>query len=144
VAVDEDIDSRDADAVNWAMGFRVQAHRDTKIYQGKQSHLDPSTAPPDAPMHERVYPSPGGASALLIDATRKWPYPPVSLPRKDFMERARQIWEKTGLPPLKPKAPWHGYSLGYWTEENQAEAELALKREHYQTGEKLAKLRVKS
>ncbi len=30
--------------------------------------------------------------------------------------------------------PWYGYSLGYWTEENKEEAELALKEEHYQTG----------
>jgi hypothetical protein len=27
-------------------------------------------------------------SALLFDATRKWPYPSVSLPRKEFMENA--------------------------------------------------------
>ena len=60
------------------------------------------------------------------------------------MEKAKGIWEELGFPALKPKAPWHGYSLGYWTEENEMEAELALKGEHYQTGEKLAKDRVKS
>jgi hypothetical protein len=39
--------------------------------------------------------------------------------------------------------PWYGYSLGFWTKEFEEEAELALKGEHYKTGEKLAKQRVK-
>ena len=30
------------------------------------------------------------------------------------MERARTIWEELGLPALKPRPPWHGYSLGDW------------------------------
>ena len=59
------------------------------------------------------------------------------------MERARQIWEEEGLPKLRTKEPWYGYSLGYWTKENEQEAELALRGEHYQTGEKLAKERVR-
>ncbi|MBI4322448.1 MAG: UbiD family decarboxylase [Chloroflexi bacterium] len=144
IAVDEDIDPRDPDAVNWAISFRVQPHRDIKIMHGRVSGLDHSTAPLTSPQSERRYPSPNGGSALLIDATTKWPYPPVSLPRKDFMERAKARWEELGLPPLKPKSPWHGYSLGYWTEENEQEAELALQGEHYQTGEKLAQRRVKA
>jgi 4-hydroxy-3-polyprenylbenzoate decarboxylase len=82
-------------------------------------------------------------SALLIDATRPWPYPPVSLPRKEFMERAKAIWEELGLPVLKPRAPWYGYSLGAWTKEDEEEAELALKGEHFATGEKAKKGRVK-
>ncbi len=61
----------------------------------------------------RCYPPPNGCSALLINATMKWPYPPVSLPRKEFMEKAKQIWEEEGLPQLSPKVPWHGYSLGF-------------------------------
>ena len=82
-------------------------------------------------------------SAIMTNATRDWAYPPVSLPKREFMERARQIWEEEGLPPLTPKAPWFGYSLGYWTEEDVEEADLALKGEHYKTGEKLTKKRLK-
>ena len=82
-------------------------------------------------------------AALLIDATRKWPYPPTSLPGQEFMEKARKIWEEEGLPPLTPKMPWYGSSLGYWPEEIAEEAELALKGEHYQTGEKIAQNRIK-
>ena len=59
------------------------------------------------------------------------------------MERAKQIWEEEGLPDLKPKSPWYGYSLGQWTQENEKEAELALEGKHYQTGEKLARERIK-
>ena len=55
------------------------------------------------------------------------------------MERTCSIWEEEGLPPLKLKTPWFGYSLGYWSKENEEEAELTLKGEHYKTGEKLAK-----
>jgi 4-hydroxy-3-polyprenylbenzoate decarboxylase len=82
-----------------------------------------------------------GCSAILIDATRKWDYPPVSLPKKEFMERARTLWERLELPKLKPQDPWYGYNLGAWTAEDEEEAELALKGEHYQTGEKAIKKR---
>ncbi len=82
-------------------------------------------------------------SAILIDATRKWGYSPTSLPKKEFMERARKIWEEEGLPSLTPRVPWYGSSLGYWPKEFEEEAELALKGEHYKTGEKLAQDRTK-
>lgn len=139
VTVDEDIDPNDADSVLWALCFRMQPHRDIQITMGKVPGLDPSGAPPEDPNHR--YPLPHGASGLLIDATRKWGYPPTSLPRKEFMENARKIWEEEGLPGLTPKIPWYGYPLGHWTKENEAEAELALKGEHFITGEKLAKAR---
>ena len=59
------------------------------------------------------------------------------------MEGAVNIWEEEGLPQLNMVKPWYGYSLGFWTKEFEEEAELALKGEHYQTGEKLAKQRIK-
>ena len=43
--------------------------------------------------------------------------PPLALPKKEFMENAKALWERLGLPPLKPEVPWHGYSLGDWTDE---------------------------
>ncbi len=141
VVVDDDIDPRDADSVNWAISYRVQPHRDVRIIEGMVAVLDHSASPPTETKSD--YPMPSGASALLINATTKWDYPPVSLPRKEFMERARQIWEEEGLPKLKPMKPWYGYSLGYWTKELEEEAELALKGQHFQTGEKLAKQRKK-
>lgn len=54
----------------------------------------------------------------------------------EFMERSKQIWEELELPPLKPRMPWYGYSLGAWTEEDDEEAELAVKGDYFKTGEK--------
>ena len=75
--------------------------------------------------------------ALLINATRKWDYTPVSLPRRDFMEHARTMWEKLGLPALHPRQPWYGYNLGAWEDENEQEARLAVEGRYYETGAKL-------
>ncbi len=80
---------------------------------------------------------------LLIDATLKWPYPPVSLPKKQFMEDALRIWQKEGLPALKLKEPWYGYNLGFWSDEDEEQANLAVKGEWYRTGELLAQRRKK-
>jgi len=63
---------------------------------------------------------------------------------KEFMEKAKAIWEELGLPALKPRMPWYGYSLGAWTREDEEEAELALRGEHFVTGEKAKGRRVKA
>jgi 4-hydroxy-3-polyprenylbenzoate decarboxylase len=33
------------------------------------------------------------------------------------MERARGLWERLELPPLKPRDPWYGQSLGFWPDD---------------------------
>ncbi len=142
IAVNDDVDIRDADSVNWALSFRMQPHRDTAISQGKATGIDPSSAPFSGPEFRSSGLS--GNSTMLIDATLKWPYPPISLPSRDLMEKARQIWKEEGLPDLKPRVPWYGYSLGHWTPENEEEAQLALEGNYYATGDKLAAKRVKT
>jgi 4-hydroxy-3-polyprenylbenzoate decarboxylase len=137
IVVDEDINPRDPEAVNWALAFAMQPHRDIRIATHRVPGLDPSAYPPGASEQERRFPSPSGASALLIDATRKWAYTPVGLPRKEFMEQALEIWEKEGLPQLQLRTPWHGYHLGRWTADDEENAELTLKGEHFQLAEKL-------
>jgi hypothetical protein len=67
----------------------------------------------------------------------------VSLPRKEFMQRAKEIWEELGFPELKLRMPWYGYSLGAWTPEDEEEAEIALRGDHFVTGEKAKNNRVK-
>ncbi|MBI4525641.1 MAG: UbiD family decarboxylase, partial [Deltaproteobacteria bacterium] len=140
IAVDEDIDPHDPDSVNWALVYRMQPDRDIRITPGKVTGLDPSAAPQEEQKKSahRSY-----TSGLMINATRKWNYPPVSLPKKEYMDRAKQIWEEEGLPPLTPKVPWFGYSLGYWTAEDEEEAQLALKGEHYETGKKMERNQIK-
>ena len=74
---------------------------------------------------------------MLMDATRKWAYTPVALPKRDYMEHALQLWGKLGLPPLSPKMPWYGTSLGMWPEEHARQAELAAKGDFKAVGEEL-------
>jgi 4-hydroxy-3-polyprenylbenzoate decarboxylase len=141
IAVDEDIDPYDMDSVLWALATRMQPHLDMQIVQNRVALLDPSSAPPESTPEEQFFPKPRGASTVMIDATRKWAYPPTSLPPEDIMRRSRQIWEELGLPALTPKQPWYGYPLGPWPAELSEQAELALKGRHYETGEKLVKQR---
>jgi 4-hydroxy-3-polyprenylbenzoate decarboxylase len=141
IAVDDDINPRNLDSVFWALGFRMQPHRDTLIIRNRTPQMDPSAFPPGKDLEDSMNEM-SGCSGLLIDATRKWDYPPVSLPKKEFMERARKLWERLELPKLQPQDPWYGYNLGSWSEEDEEEAELALKGEHYQTGEKAVRKRV--
>ena len=135
IAVDADVDPDSMDSVLWALAYSMQPHQDTEIVRGKTPRLDPSM-PPDAPGIEE------GASALLINACRKHPYLPVSLPRRDFMEAARSRWEALGLPKLDLKEPWYGYPLTQWSAENAEEAELAVTGRYFETGEKLAQRRI--
>jgi 4-hydroxy-3-polyprenylbenzoate decarboxylase len=141
IVVDEDINPRDPEAVNWALAFAMQPHRDIRIVTHRVPALDPSAYPPGASAEERRFPSPSGSSALVIDATRKWAYTPVGLPRKEFMEQALEIWEKEGLPQLQLRTPWHGYHLGRWTADDEENAELTLKGEHFKLAEKLKERR---
>ena len=142
IAVDEDIDPRNLDSLFWAMAFRMQPHRDVLIIRNRTPQMDPSVFPPGQEAGNSLDEI-AGSSAMLIDATRKWDYPPVSLPKREYMERAKQLWERLELPKLKPQEPWFGYNLGLWSEEDEAEAALAVQGEHYQTGEKRLQQRVR-
>jgi 4-hydroxy-3-polyprenylbenzoate decarboxylase len=128
IAVDDDIDPDNLDAVFWALGYRSQPHRDVQIIRG--------TDIGHAPRHDER----GGAddSCLLWNATLRATFPPISLPKKEYMERARKLWERLELPKLEPEAPWYGYSLGDWNPELDAEAELAVAGKYWETGEKIA------
>lgn len=141
VAVDEDIDIRDPAMVNWAICFNVRPDEDVSIAKGKSPGLDPSSHPPGMDSLQARMTS---VSALLINAVRPWPYTPVSLPRKEFMERSKKIWEELELPPLQPRMPWYGYSLGAWTKQDEEEADLAVKGDYFETGKKQTGQRKKS
>ena len=39
---------------------------------------------------------------MLIDATLKEDFPPISLPKREFMENAKVIWDELGLPGAPP------------------------------------------
>ena len=104
IAVSEDIDPESTDAVFWSMAYRSTPSEDVQIINYRRgvqgSQYGPKTAD----------------STLLIDATQKYPMAPLALPGKAYMEHARSMWEELKLPALSPKGPWHGYTLGDWTE----------------------------
>jgi len=136
IAVDDDIDINDPEAVIWALSYRMQPEKDCRIIGDRSVGLDPSGNPPfggqiDVSTVQRYF-----GSTLLINAMRPWDYTPVSLPAKQYMENARKIWEELGLPPLKPKIPWHGYELGDWSDRDREEAQWAVEGDYYKTGER--------
>lgn len=134
LAVDEDIDPGNIETVLWALAYRLQPQRDVQILTGRSPRLDPSAEIVDT--GAGVLEATG--SSLLINATRKRPYPPVSLPTREHMEHAIALWDELGLPALDLEEPWHGYELGAWTDENREEALLATLGRYLETGEKLA------
>jgi 4-hydroxy-3-polyprenylbenzoate decarboxylase len=121
IAIDEDIDPSSVDAVLWAMSYRCDPAQDTQIVRYREPGHGPRseyTADID--------------SAMLIDATMKYPMPPLALPKREYMEGAKLLWEQLGLPPLKPESPWYGYSLGDWSDEWDRNAAQATRGEWMQ------------
>jgi UbiD family decarboxylase len=103
IAVSEDIDPTNTDAVFWSLAYRSNPVEDVHI----APHRSAGHGPKSGPRNEE--------SSILVDATLKHAAPPLALPAQQFMEGAHAIWQELGLPPLTPQPPWHGYSLGDWS-----------------------------
>ncbi len=131
IAVNEDIDPDNGDAVFWSLAYRADPDKDIEILR----HRDAGHGPK----------GPGGTrpedSTLLIDATLKREMPPLALPKREYMEHAKELWERLGLPPLNPESPWHGYSLGDWSDEWDRLAERAAQGEYLENGKRSAQRR---
>jgi len=114
IAVSEDIDPENPDAVFWSLAYRANPAADVFVAPHRAQGHGPKS--PSQPSPARGGGLGGGSeeATLLIDATLKEPAPPLALPKREFMEGARKIWEELGLPALTPQPPWHGYSLGEW------------------------------
>ena len=132
IAVNEDIDPDNADALLWAMSYRANPALDLQVLP----HRDQGHGP-------RSKRNGGEDASVLIDATLKENFPPISLPKREYMERAKTIWEELGLPPLKPESPWFGYSLGEWSDELDAGAAAAVRGDYFEYGKKLIERRRK-
>jgi 4-hydroxy-3-polyprenylbenzoate decarboxylase len=132
IAINEDIDPEHADALLWAMSYRANPDLDLHILP----HRDQGHGP-------RSRRNGGEDAAVLIDATLKEDFPPISLPKREYMERAKAIWEELGLPKLKPESPWFGYSLGEWSPEFEQAAERATRGEYFAADAQLRKRRRK-
>ncbi len=115
IAVNPDIDPNSADAILWAISYRSNPQTDVFVMPHRgQGH---------GPKREHTGEQ---DSTLLINATMKSKMPPLALPTRPYMEKAKELWERLGLEDLKPESPWHGYSLGDWSEQWEQDAQRAV------------------
>jgi UbiD family decarboxylase len=92
IVVEEDCDIYDDGDVAWHLAARVQPDRDYTIWEkGTGLPLDPSM-----PKEQAIY-----SGKVGIDATRKHPYPPRSLPPTQMLQDVIAAWPSYGLPPLR-------------------------------------------
>ena len=84
-----------------AIAERTGPARDEPVYAIRHLHRWPLGTP-----YTRIV----SDVAELVNA------PPLALPAQPYMEHAQEIWAELGLPALTPQPPWHGYSLGDWSE----------------------------
>ncbi|HSR71519.1 MAG TPA: UbiD family decarboxylase [Kiloniellales bacterium] len=124
VAVSEDIEPNNADAVLWSIAYRTKIDRDVQTTR----YRSPGHGPKSGAGRE------GDDGTLMIDATLKGDMPPLALPAEPYMTRARAIWEELGFPRLTPQPPWHGYQLGDWDELWSRYAERAVAGDWEETG----------
>jgi 4-hydroxy-3-polyprenylbenzoate decarboxylase len=132
IAVNEDIDPDNTDAIFWAMAYRMNPVEDVQTLP----HRGQGHGPKREHGNEED-------STLLIDATMKGDMPPLALPKKEYMERAKKLWEELGLPKLRPQSPWHGYSLGDWLPQWDEAAKRAVEGRYLENGEISEKQRKK-
>jgi len=123
VAVNDDIDPDNADALLWAMAYRMNPIEDVQLLPHRGQGHGPKR---EAEGEED--------STMLMDATMKGDMPPLALPTQEYMERARTIWEQLDLPKLRPQAPWYGYSLGDWLPQWEAAARRAATGQYLENG----------
>ena len=122
VAVSEDIDPTNTNAVWWSIAYRSNPIEDVQIARHRSSGHGPKSG------------RKSNDSTMLIDATLKQVFPPLALPGREYMERARTIWQELDLPAIAPQPPWHGYTLGDWAEDWDTYAQRAVAGEWEQSG----------
>lgn len=123
IAVSEDINPENADAIFWSLAYRSDFSEDLLVTPYRSSGHGPKSG--------------RGAleGTLLIDATLKHDMPPLALPAEEYMTRAKAIWEELALPRIAPQSPWHGYELGDWAPEWTGFADAAVAGDWRATGD---------
>jgi len=124
IAVSEDIDPGNADAIFWSLAYRADFTHDLHVTPYRTSGHGPKSG--RSPLE----------STLLIDATLKHDMPPLALPAEQYMTAARKIWEELQLPHLTPRPPWHGYHLGDWDKRWNEYADAAVTGDWRTTGDR--------
>jgi 3-polyprenyl-4-hydroxybenzoate decarboxylase len=102
--VDEDLDIRDPETLNWGLSTRTDPERDITIVPHTQTfQVDPAVLARAAAEGDQVSVPPYRSSLAIIDATVKCPVPQVSLPGRSLMEKVLTRWPELGLPPIVPR-----------------------------------------
>src|SRR5450432_2999292 len=114
IAVSEDISPDNADAIFWSLAYRSNFMEDVLVTPYRSSGHGPKSG------------RAATEGTMLIDATLKHDMPPLALPAKEFMTRAKEIWHELDLPRIAPQVPWHGYQLGDWADEYTGFAKAAV------------------
>ena len=123
IAVNEDIDPDSADSILWALAYRHNPSEDLVVLP----HRNQGHGPKRGHGQEED-------GTLLIDATMKEDMPPLALPEKEYMEKAKELWKRLGLPSIRPEVPWHGYSLGDWHLQWTKDAKRAAEGDYLKNG----------
>ena len=124
VAVDEDIDPDNSDATFWAMSYRCKPHRDVKILEHKHEGHGPRSMIDSED------------SAVLIDATLKETFPPISLPKREYMEkRAGRSGRRWACRSCARSRPGSATTSASGTITSSARRSSRSSREYWQTGE---------
>jgi 4-hydroxy-3-polyprenylbenzoate decarboxylase len=133
IAIDADIDPDNSDAILWALAFRMNPAQDLQVLPHRSQGHGP----------EREHEQDEEDATLLLDATMKEDLPPLALPKQEYMERAKKLWEELGLPKLRPQSPWFGSSLGDWLPQWDEAAKRAAEGRYLENGRISEKLRRK-
>lgn len=133
IAVNEDIDADNSDAIFWALAFRMDPKTDLQVLPYRSAGHGP----------EREHESEREDGTLLMDATMKEQLPPLALPKQEYMERAKKLWEELGLPKLRPQSPWCSAPMGDWLPQWEEAAKRAAEGRYLENGAISEKLRRK-
>jgi 4-hydroxy-3-polyprenylbenzoate decarboxylase len=133
IALDADIDPDNSDAILWALAFRMNPAHDLQVLPHRSQGHGP----------EREHEQDEEDATLLLDATMKEDLPPLALPKQEYMERAKKVWEELGLPKLRPQSPWFGTALGDWLPQWEQAAKRAVEGRYLENGRISEKLRRK-
>jgi len=102
--VDEDIDIRDQESLNWALSTRVDPERDIEFIKDFPTfQYDPSTISRAAKDGKQLASPPFPSSVAIVNATVKCQVPEISLPGRSVMYKVLDSWSETGLPATTPR-----------------------------------------
>ena len=113
IGVSEDINPESMEEIMWAVAYRTDLPKDVQINDYQANGHAPKLR--------------GGReweAQMIMTPPPSTRCPRCRCPRSSTWRRPG-LWDKAGLPPVKPVRKWYGYSLGDWCDEWDASAQRA-------------------